>query len=59
MQRTAGLCKTEQQVAGSILVIRVILNDLSLYSGLSDFSITDIPFNGALERMAAELKFTS
>jgi hypothetical protein len=30
-----------------------------LHSGLSDFCITDIPFNGALESMAAELKFTS
>lgn len=59
MQRTAGFCKSEQQAAGSILVVGVILNDSGLRSGLSDFDVTDIAFSGALESMAAELKFTS
>ena len=57
MHRTTGYCESEQQAAGSILIIGIVLNDSGLYSGLSDFGIADISLNGALK--AWRLMFSS
>ena len=54
MQRTAGLSESEQQAAGSILIIRIVFNNSGLRSNLSDFSIADIALNSALKGVAAE-----
>jgi len=50
--------ESEQQAAGRIFVVGIILNDSGLCSGLLDFDIANISLNGALKGMAAELEFT-
>ena len=59
MQRTTGDGESEQQAAGRIFVVGIILNDFGLCSGLLDFGIANISLNGALKGMAAELEFIS
>ena len=59
MQRTTSYYKSEQQAAGRIFVVGIILNDSGLCPGLLDFGIANISLNGALKGMAAELEFTS
>ena len=59
MQRTICDCESEQQAAGGIFVVGIILNDSGLCPSLLDFCIADISLNSALKGMAAELEFTS
>jgi hypothetical protein len=59
MQRTTCDCESEQQAAGRIFVVGIILNNSGLCPGLLDFGIANISLNRALEGMAAELEFTS
>ena len=59
MQRTTGDGESEQQAAGRIFVVGIILNDVGLWPGLSDFVFANIAFNGTLKGMAAKFEFTS
>lgn len=56
MQRSPGLRESEQQAAWGIFVIRVVLDDSGMLSGLPNFEFADVPFDGSLEGMLAELK---
>ena len=59
MQRATCDRESEQQAAGRIFVVGIILNEAGLCPGLSDFTFADISLNGTLKGMVAELKFTS
>ena len=59
MQWTTGDSESEQQAAGRVFVVGIVLNDVGLCPGLLDFCIANISLNGALNCMAAELEFTS
>jgi len=59
MQRTPCDCESEQQAAGCIFIVGIILNNSGLCPGLLDFGIANISLNSALKSMAAELEFTS
>jgi len=56
MQGTPKAGEAEGQYAGGVLVIGIILHDFGIYSGLADFQIADVPFNGAQERMPTEIE---
>jgi hypothetical protein len=59
MQRTTGDGESEQQAAGRIFVVGIILNDVGLCPGLLDFGIANISLNDALKGMVVELELTS
>ena len=59
MQRTTGDGESEQQTAGRIFIVGIILNDSGLCPGLLNFGIANISLNGTLKGMAAELEFTT
>ena len=59
MQRTTCDGESEQQTAGRIFVVGIILNEAGLCPGLSDVAFANISLNGALKGVAAKFKFTS
>lgn len=58
MEGASGLRESEQQTAWSIFVIRVILDDPSMLSGLPNFEFGDVSFNGSFEGMVAEFELS-
>ena len=56
MQRASGRSEAQEQRAGRILVIRVVLNNLGARTGLADFFFADVPFDRAAKGVAAELE---
>jgi hypothetical protein len=51
MQRTTGDGESEQQTAGRIFIVGIILNDSGLCPGLLNFGIANISLNGTLKGM--------
>lgn len=59
MHRATCNCESEQQAAGRIFVVRIILNDFASAPACRISSSANISLNCALEGMSAELAFTS
>jgi len=58
MQWASTRSKSQQQRAGRILVVGIVLDDLGFCSRVTDFLLADVAFNHAAKRVPAELKTT-
>lgn len=56
MQGAPCLGESKEQAARSIFVIRVILDDVCMLPGLSDFQIADVTLHSPLKGVVAEFE---
>jgi len=53
MQSASNRSKSQQQRAGRILVVGIVLDDLGFCSRVADFLLADVPLNDAAKRVPA------